>query len=93
MACGCAGGGVAASAPQNTQQAGDVLAMSLLPYNRSLRGFATARRYFAMPGAKLWVNAEDVKLDPTHWQLVFDPVDIVPSTDDVLAMAGEALSR
>lgn len=93
MACGCAGGGVAASAPQNTQQAGDVLAMSLLPYNRSLRGFATARRYFASPGAKLWVNAEDVKLDPTHWALVFDPVDIVPSTDDVLAMAGQALGK
>lgn len=94
MGCGCGGGaGSKAAAPMNEKQTGDVMALSLLPYNRSVRGQATARRYFASPGAKMWVNAQDVKLDPEHWQIVFDPVDIVPSVDDVLAMAGNVVPK
>lgn len=87
MGCGCAGGKNGSSAPANEKQAGDVLALSLWSGNHSMAGQFTARRYRGGNGKRVWVHPEDARLDPDHWQVMFNPTDIVPSIDEVMAMA------
>ncbi len=87
MACGCAGGKNGQAAIQSEKQTGDVLALSLWSGNHSMAGQFTARRYRGGNGKRVWVHPEDARLDPDHWQVMFNPTDIVPSVEDVMAMA------
>lgn len=86
MGCGCAGGKSGSAAPQNEKQAGDVLALSLWSGNHSVAGQFTARRYRGGNGKRVWVHPEDARLDPDHWQVMFNPTDLTPKVEDVLAM-------
>jgi Glycosyl transferase family 2 len=93
MACGCAGGAKGQAAIQSEKQAGDVLALSLWSGNHSVAGQFSARRYRGGNGKRVWVHPEDARLDPDHWQVMFNPTDITPSVDDVLAMSQQAMQR
>jgi len=94
----CGGNGaVKANVPNDGQQPGDLLVLTL--YEPHVRFGPVTGRQYPRPkgpdGYRLWVAPEDVAARPNWWRVVNPPIDpaLAPTVDEVQRLAAEALRK
>jgi glycosyltransferase involved in cell wall biosynthesis len=92
MGCGCGSGSGQRPKSVNVQQENDVLAVAQWVGKRTYASYNGLRTYRARGGEDVWVDPEDLKLQPKLFQLKpTEPHKTAPTVSEVQAMALEAL--